>query len=58
MELVYIVSRGQQTVMFVNTSRDYKTPNYALGLEKNLNARPVGRVSIYMVYIGRIYLVI
>ena len=46
MELVYIVSRGNLTVMFVNTPRAYKRPNISLRLEKNFDARRVGRVLI------------
>ena len=56
-ELVYFVSRGQQTVMFVNTLRVYKRPNFSLRLEKNFDARPVGRVLIHGSY-SRIYSVI
>ena len=48
-ELVYIVSRGQQTVMFVNTLRAYKRPNFSLRLKKNYDARQVGRVSIWFI---------
>ena len=44
--------------MFVNTLRLYKRPNFSLRLEKNFDAGLVGRVSIYMVHIGSIYLVI
>ena len=40
--------------MFVNTLRVYKRLNPSLRLEKNYDARLVGRVSIYMVHIGRI----
>ena len=43
-EVVYFVSSGQQTVMFVNTPRVYKRPNFSLKLEKNFDARLVGRV--------------
>jgi len=57
-ELVYIVSRIQQTVMFVNMLRVYKRPNFSLSLEKNFDTRLIRRISIYMVHIGRIYLVI
>ena len=35
-----------------------KRSNFSLRLEKNFDARVIGRVSIYMVHIGRIYLVI
>ena len=56
---MYIVSRGQQTVIFVSTPRAYTRPNSSLRLEKNLyDVRLVGRVSIYTVHISRIYLVI
>jgi len=44
--------------MFVNTLRVYKRFNVSLRSEKNFDARLVGHVSIYMVHIGRIYLVI
>ena len=40
--------------MFVNTSRVYKRPDFSLSLEKNFDARLIGRVPIYMVHIGRI----
>ena len=56
-ELVYIVSRGQQIVMFVNTPRAYKRHNFSLRLEKNLQ-RQTSRTCIETVHIGRIYLVI
>ena len=36
MELVYIASRGQQTMMFVNMPSAYKRPNLELRLEKNM----------------------
>ena len=48
----------EQTVMFVNTLRLYIGLEFSLRLEKNFDARLVGRVSIYIVHIGRIYLVI
>ena len=48
----------EQTVMFVNTLRLYKRLKVSLRLEKNFDARLIGPVSIYMVHIGRIYLVI
>ena len=38
--------------------RAYKRPNFSLRLEKNFDARLIGHVQIYMVHIGRIYLVI
>ena len=44
--------------MFVNTPRVYKRLKFSLRLEKNFDARLIGRVPIYMVHIGRIYLVI
>ena len=44
--------------MFVDTLRVYKRPDFSLRSEKNFDARLVGRVSIYTVHIGRIYLVI
>ena len=40
-------------MLFVNTLGVYKGPTFSLRSEKNL-----GRVSIYMVHICRIYLVI
>ncbi|KAK2139033.1 hypothetical protein LSH36_2109g00002 [Paralvinella palmiformis] len=43
---------GEQTAMFVNTLSVYKRLNFSLKLEKNFNARLIGRVSIYMVHIG------
>jgi hypothetical protein len=46
---------GEQTAMFVNTLSVYKRLNFSPRLEKNFDARLVGRVSIYMVHIGRIY---
>ena len=57
MELVYNVSRGQQTVIFVNTLRAYKRPNFSLKLENNLR-RQTSLTCIDWVHIGRIYLVI
>ena len=44
--------------MFVNMLRVYKRPNFSLSLEKNFDTRLIRRISIYMVHIGRIYLVI
>ena len=44
--------------MFVNTLRLYIGLEFSLRLEKNFDARLIGRVPIYMVHIGRIYLVI
>ena len=44
--------------MFVNTLRVYKRPDFSLRLEKNFDAKLIGSVPIYMVHIGRIYLVI
>ena len=41
--------------MFVNTLRVYKMLTFSLRLEKNFDAKLVGRVSIYMVHIGRSY---
>ena len=48
----------EQTVMFVNTPRVYKRPDFSLRLGKKFDARLIGRVPIYIVNIGRIYLVI
>ena len=42
--------------MFVNTPRVYKRLDFSLRLEKNFDARLIGRVPINMVHIGRIYL--
>ena len=44
--------------MFVNTPRVYTGPDLSIRLEKNFDARLIGRVPIYMVRIGRVYLVI
>ena len=44
--------------MFVNTPRVYKRPDFSLRLEKNFDTSLLGRVQIYVVHIGRIYLVI
>ena len=52
------MSRGQQIVMFVNMPSAYKRPTFSLSLETKFDARLVGCGSIYMVHIGRIYLVI
>ena len=40
----------EQTVMFVNTLRVYKRLEFSLRLEKNFEARPVGRVLIHGSY--------
>ena len=45
-ELVYIVSRGEQTVMFVITLGAYKRPNVSFRLEKHFETKLVGHVSI------------
>jgi hypothetical protein len=44
--------------MFVNMLRAYKRPNFLLRVEKNFDATLGGHVSIYIVHIGRNYLVI
>ena len=56
-ELVYIVSPGQQTVMFINTPRAYKRHNISLGLENHLR-RQTSRTSIGTVHRDRICLAI
>ena len=40
----------EQTVMFVNTLRLYIGLEFSLKLEKNFDARPVGRVLIHGSY--------
>jgi len=54
MELVYIVSRGQHTVVFVNTPRAYERLNFSLRLENNLWRQ----TSIDTAHIGIICLVV
>jgi hypothetical protein len=44
--------------LVANKLRVYKGRKFSLRLEKNFDARVIGRVPIYMVQIGRIYLVI
>jgi len=44
--------------MFVNTLGVYEGPKFSIRLEKSFDPRLHGRVSIYMVHIGMIYLVI
>ena len=44
--------------LVANKLRVYKVRTFSLRLEKNFDAGPVGRVSIYTVHIGRIYSVI